>query len=250
MLNFASDFLCIFKELKKVLDFMFPQTCIICGKLSKDYICEVCEKRFNKYKENGIIDNKKMIMDKLNIHNINLKQNYYLVEGQKIYWEKMIYCFNYKSIVRKYILQYKFFGKVYLSRFFSYQILKNPKINQIFKNYDIIIPVPMDKIKKAKRGYNQAELITNIISKSGLIKSDNTILEKAKKSKTQSTLKKEERKNNVENAYVVKQTYKVKNRKIIIFDDIYTTGATVNEISKKLKIAGATEVMVLVIAKD
>ncbi len=108
----------------------------------------------------------------------------------------------------------------------------------------------MDKIKKAKRGYNQAELITNIISKSGLIKSDNTILEKAKKSKTQSTLKKEERKNNVENAYVVKQTYKVKNRKIIIFDDIYTTGATVNEISKKLKIAGANEVMVLVIAKD
>ncbi len=127
MLNFASNFLCIFKELKKLLDFIFPQTCIICGKLSKNYICEVCEKRFNKYKENGIIDNKKMIMDKLNIHNINLKQNYYLVEGQKIYWEKMIYCFNYKSIVRKYILQYKFFRKSILIKIFFISNIKKSK---------------------------------------------------------------------------------------------------------------------------
>lgn len=250
MLNFASNFLCIFKELKKVLDFMFPQTCIICGKLSKDYICEVCEKRFNKYKENGIIDNKKMIMDKLNIHNINLKQNYYLVEGQKIYWEKMIYCFNYKSIVRKYILQYKFFGKVYLSRFFSYQILKNPKINQIFKNYDIIIPVPMDSKKKSERGYNQTELIINLVSNKRDILVENRVLYKAKNTKTQSTLSLNERYENIKNAFLVKNIEKIKDKKVIIFDDIYTTGATVNEISKILKNAGVKKILVLVIARD
>lgn len=234
--------------LELVLNFLFPQTCIICGKICKIYICSRCEKRFDKYKKFNIIDNEKLILDKIGISNINLKQKFYLIGNQKVYWERMMYCFDYKNLIRKYMLQYKFFGKSYLSSFFAYEILNNKKLNEIFKSYDIIIPVPMDKIKKSKRGYNQTELITNIISKSGLIESDNTILEKVKNTKTQSTLKKEERKNNIKNAYFVKQNIYGKN--VILFDDIYTTGATINEISKKLKEAGARKIFVLVLAKD
>lgn len=242
--------------LELVLNFLlskikrFPQICIICGKMSSEYICINCENRFEKYKKFNIIDNEKLILDKIGIQNVNLKQKYYLIAGQKMYWEKMLYCFDYKSIVRKYILQYKFFDKSYLANFFSYEILKNKKTYEIFKSYDIIIPVPMDKIKKSSRGYNQTELIANIISKKVEIISGNNVLEKVKKTKTQSCLKKEERKNNVENSYVVKSVDKVKNKKVILFDDIYTTGATVNEISKKLKEAGVKKILVLVIAKD
>ena len=148
------------------------------------------------------------------------------------------------------MLQYKFFDKSYLAKFFSYKILKNKKVYEILKSYDIIIPVPMDKIKKSSRGYNQTELISNIISQKGEIVSGNKILEKVKKTKTQSTLKKQERKINIENSYVVKCVDKVKNKKVILFDDIFTTGATVNEISKKLKQAGVSKILVLVIAKD
>ena len=99
----------------------------------------------------------------------------------------MMYCFDYKNIIRKYMLQYKFFEKAYLSSFFAYEMLNNKKLNEIFKSYDIIIPVPMDKIKRSKRGYNQTELITNIISKSSNILSGNEIIQKVKK-----TIKKEE----------------------------------------------------------
>jgi len=236
--------------LELVLNFLFPKTCIICGKTNRNYICNICEKRLEKYKKFNIIDNQKLIMDKIGIQNINLKQKFYLVAGQKIYWEKMLYCFEYKSIIRKFMLQYKFSDKAYLSEFFSYEILKNKKVYEILKSYDIIVPVPMDKIKKLKRGYNQTELITNIISNAKVITSDNNILEKVKLTKTQSTLEKNERKNNVKNSYIVKCANKVKNKNVVLFDDIYTTGATVNEISKKLKEAGAKSVFVFVIAKD
>lgn len=233
-----------------VLNFLFPKTCIICGKNNENYICSICEKRFEKYKKFNIIDNERLIIDKIGIPNINLKQKFYVIAGQKVYWEKMLYCFDYKSVVRKFILQYKFLDKSYLAEFFSYEILKNKKVYEMLKNYDIIVPVPMDKIKKLRRGYNQTELITNIISKKEIIETSNDVLEKVKMTKTQSTLEKRKRKNNVENSYIVKNIDKVKNKKVVLFDDIYTTGATTNEISKKLKEAGANKILVLVIAKD
>lgn len=236
--------------LELVLNFLFPQKCIICGNLCRDFICIICEKRLEKYRKFEIINNKKLFMDKLGIQNANFMQKYYLIDNQKIYWEKMIYCFDYKSIVRKYMLKYKFYDKSYLAQFFAYEILKNKKVYEMFKSYDIIIPVPMDKIKKARRGYNQTELIINIISKTGVIVSNNNTLDKVKLTKTQSTLTKSDRKNNVKNSYIVKCVEKIKNKKVILFDDIYTTGSTVNEISKKLKEAGAKEILIMVIAKD
>ena len=249
MLEFVLNF---FEYIKRntFLDIIFPQTCIICGKLYRNYVCKECKQKLNKYKKIGIIDNKKLIMDKLNIHNINFKQKYFFIYGKKIYWEKMIYYFDYKGIIRKIILQYKFGGKPYISNFFANEILKNKKVYEILKLYDIIIPVPMDKIKKKKRGYNQTELISEIIAKTGIIFNGNNVLKKIKFTKTQSTLKEKERKDNIKDAYLVVEKEKVKNKKVILFDDIFTTGATANEISKILKEAGAKEILVLVIAKD
>ena len=135
-------------------------------------------------------------------------------------------------------------------------MLNNKKINEIFENYDIIIPVPMDKNKKAIRGYNQTEWITNIIYKNvnfninskDKIKVKNCLL-KVKQNKTQSTLNSKERLQNVKNVFKIKNI-DLKNKNIIIFDDICTTGATVNEISRILKLAGVNKILVLVIAKD
>ena len=128
-------------------------------------------------------------------------------------------------------------------------ILNNKKVETILKSYDIIVSVPMDSKKKNERGYNQTELITNIILKKGNILVENRVLYKNKYTKTQSTLSLDERYENIKNAFLVKNAEKIKNKKVIVFDDIYTTGATVNEISKLLKKAGAQKILVLVIAR-
>ena len=147
------------------------------------------------------------------------------------------------------MLKYKFNDEAYLSNFFANQILNNKKTYEILKTYDIIIPVPMEKGKKLKRGYNQTELITKIIEKNVEI-TELKVVEKIKKTNTQSLLSQEMRKLNVENAFCIKNENLVKNKNVIIFDDIYTTGATVNEISKLLKNAKVNKILVLVIAKD
>lgn len=250
-MEFVFNFFNFLKEKKfNLLDIIFPPTCIICGKLNNDYICTNCEKRLKKYKKFNIIDNQKLIKDKYNINLENFRQKFYFYNNNKYYWEKLLYCFDYKGIIRKCIIKYKFNNKPYISNFFVNQILNNKKASEILKLYDIIIPVPMDKNKKLKRGYNQTELITRIISKKTGILENTNIVFKPRQIKTQSMLDKKSRKLNIKDAYLVNNTINIKNKKVILFDDIYTTGATVNEISKKLKEAGVKEILVLVIAKD
>ena len=65
--------------LELVLNFLFEikkihQSCIICGKLNNNFVCIDCEKRFDKYKKFNIIDNEKLIKDKIGIQNVNIKQ--------------------------------------------------------------------------------------------------------------------------------------------------------------------------------
>ena len=76
------------------------------------------------------------------------------------------------------------------------------------------------------------------------------ILQKEKNIKPQSTLNKVDRKDNIRNAYSVINSIEVKNKKILLFDDVFTTGSTTNECSRILKENGAKKIGVLTIAKD
>ena len=129
-------------------------------------------------------------------------------------------------------------------------ILKTKKTYSFLKKYDIILYVPMFKKHKLIRGYNQSELIARKISDTLGITLEKNNLAKVINTKKQSTLTKSEREKNVKNAFKLKNPEKIKDKKIILFDDIYTTGSTVNECSKILKKAGAAEIVILTIAVD
>ena len=235
-MKYISDFFAFFKiEVDKIANFLFPPACVVCGKLDQNWLCEKCMQRISRLEKYQSLDVKTII------------------ESKNIYFDEFFYCFNYEGIIRKLILKYKFSDGSYISNFFANVILKNEKI---FDNYDIIIPVPMDKIKKLKRGYNQTELITDILFKNSVGKKENKViidnksLRKIKHTKTQSTLNSKERQENIRDAYFIFDNNKLKGKNIILFDDIFTTGATVNEISRILKNAGVNKILVLVLAKD
>lgn len=129
-------------------------------------------------------------------------------------------------------------------------IIKNKKICRFLKTYDIIIPVPIHKKRMKQRGYNQTELISKKIADIIKIKYTKNCLIKYKNTKPQRILNKQERKQNIVGVYKVINSEQIKNKKIIIFDDVYTTGSTADECAKILKEAGALKVDVLTIAKD
>ena len=153
-------------------------------------------------------------------------------------------------MIRQRLIEYKFQDKSYMYKTFAKIILKNKKVCGFLEKYDIIIPVPIHKKRRLKRGYNQTELIAKEICKNISLELKTDVLIKQKNIKAQSELNKNERKQNIKNAFEIKNINEIIDKKILLFDDIYTTGSTVNECSKILKKVGAKQIGVVTIAKD
>ena len=129
---------------------------------------------------------------------------------------------------------------------------ENKKICEILKTYDIIIPVPIHNKRRKERGYNQSALIAKEFSKNINELEYEDILIKKKNTIAQSTLNKEERLKNAIDMYKIKENKQdiIYNKNVLIFDDIYTTGATANECAKAIRGANSNKIGVLTIAKD
>lgn len=207
---------------------MFPQVCSICGKLNKEGLCIKCRN----------------ILEKLAIFQIT-KENL-----QERYFQELISIFPYEGMVRQLLLAYKFHEKSYIYVCFVNFILKNEKIFEKLQSYDTIIPVPISKKRMKERGYNQSLLIAKNLSKELNISLQVNCLLKTRNIIEQSKLNKEQRKDNIQNVYELKNGEILNNKRILLIDDIYTTGSTVNECSKILQQAKPERIDVLVVAKD
>lgn len=220
----------IFEIQKNILDIIYPQTCGICGKINKKSICRKCEIILEKQAQFTVINEGKEIEDK----NFN----------------EIIYIFKYEGLIRNTIIDYKFNEKSYLYKTLVDFMIKNRKILQKINNYDIIIPVPISKKRQKERGYNQSLLIAEEISKKSNIQINKDCLIKTKNIIEQSKLNKEERNTNIQNVYELRNKEVFLDKKILLLDDIYTTGSTVNECSKILRQANPMQIGILVLAKD
>ena len=214
--------------INKILNLIYPPVCGFCGEISKDSLCNKCKINLKEYELNKLEKNR----------------------NKEKYYDEIFYLLKYKSLVREKIIEYKFRDKSYLYKTFSEIILKNKKLCSIIKKYDIIIPVPIHAKRKRTRGYNQTELIAKEIAKKLNIEPMKGNLVKTKNIKPQSELGRKERKQNIKNVFEVKKWEEIKSKKIIIFDDIYTTGSTVNECARVLKESGAQKIGVITLAKD
>ncbi|MGD0022161.1 MAG: ComF family protein [Smithellaceae bacterium] len=118
-----------------------------------------------------------------------------------------------------------------------------------FKDYSLIIPVPLHIKKLRKRGFNQAIILAAAIGKKWQIPVNFSLLKRCKFTLSQTGLDKKERERNIKRAFEVTDRAKVAGRNIILVDDVYTTGATLNECAKILTKAEAQKVAVLTLAR-
>jgi len=123
-------------------------------------------------------------------------------------------------------------------------------IAKVFPDEAIIIPVPLFGKRKRRRGFNQAEEISRIISEKLTIEIVSDNLERIKNTRQQVGLGKEEREKNIKDAFRIKNPDELKNKIIFLVDDVYTTGATMEECSITLKKAGAKQVWGLTAARE
>ena len=224
--------------IEKALEYIFLPSCGICGKLGEGDLCKKCGKDLEKY----LINAKEKVLIDLMENDFNKDINYDIINKFHI--------FRYEDVIRKLIIQYKFNDKSYLYKMFCEFILKDKKAFDFIKSYDIIIPVPIHKKRMKKRGYNQSELIVKELAKRVKIEPGIKILVKTINNKPQSTLSGKLRKENTKNVYKLIDQEKINNKKILLFDDIYTTGATANECILELKKAEPKKIGIITLAKD
>lgn len=232
--------------LEKILEYIFLPKCGICEKLGEGYLCKDCLEELKKY---AIIE-KKILYNSSNILNKFEKIENKLEKVEIISKIEKMHIFRYEEKIRNLILQYKFNDKAYLYKTFCEFIVKNKKAFDFIKKYDIIIPVPIHKKRLKTRGYNQSELIAKELTKRTKLIFLKDVLVKKINNNAQSTLNKKEREENAKNVYKLINSEKIKNKNVLIFDDIYTTGATINSCIKELEKVGVKNIGILTLAKD
>ena len=154
--------------------------------------------------------------------------------------------FVYEGEIKHLIAGLKYNNKPYLSRTLS-QFLAQ-KYRDLKWQADLIIPVPLSEARKKWRGYNQAQLLAEGVSDILGIPVNTETLVKIKDTETQASLGLTERRNNLLSCFKVLDKYAVRGKKILLIDDVMTTGSTASACTHELKRAHAGRVMVLTIA--
>ena len=217
--------------LDTLLDLLYPQICGICGQTNKKSLCNKCNIKLKK-EFTFSIDN----------YNKDFSKNF--VEH--------CYYFKYENLIREQIIDLKFHEKPYIYKTISTFLKNNKKSFDYLEKYDIIVVVPISKKRKKERGYNQSELMLKELSNILNVKVYNNVLYKIKNTIPQSSLNKKQREENAKGVYKAINCNKIKNKKILLFDDIYTTGSTINECARILVQNGIhrKQIGALTIAKD
>lgn len=219
-----------------------PERCIICGKIITDKInhnplCSACEAMLIPIKEN-VCSNCGLplvseIKDCLRCREI---ANNYLSNRS---------LFEYSGDIKEIIYQYKFNNRKRLSFFFAYLLSE-----VLFENYpdSIIVPVPGRRIVRKNKGWEHIDLIGQILKYKYKLPIKKLLVRKGRKA--QKTLSREKRAENLRKTISLRKNCKIIPNSIVLLDDVFTTGTTVNECAGILKSAGFSEIYSLTIAID
>ena len=148
------------------------------------------------------------------------------------------------------ILLYKYRRFHILGRDFARIIHRTlGKDEDIWWKADFIVPVPLHPKRQKKRGFNQAQVIAQELAKLRGVEIVDDVLVKVKNAPPQTSLELEERAENVSGAFSVVNRKKIKRKIVILVDDVFTTGSTLNECSSVLKKSGVEDVRALTLAQ-
>lgn len=217
--------------LSKALNVLYPPRCIFCQQvLSHDCVINICSHC-----------NEELPYSKEEL----LQTGQY---GEENFCDGAISVFRYTGMVKDSLIRFKFYSSP--SYYRTYAKLMAKRLSEItdIKDYDILISIPLHKNKEYARGYNQAFLISKALSRELKLPEKSKAMKRLKNTQTQSLLDKRDRQLNIKDAFFITDAGIVRNKSIILVDDIMTTGATLEECGRVLKQAGAVKVTALVVA--
>jgi ComF family protein len=232
--------------IKGIIGLVYPPRCQVCGQgldlFHKKVLCETC---YNRIKVNTPPFCKKCG-----------KSGYYknnLCEGCQVktyYFDASYSACSYEGVMRECIHNFKYNAGVTLERLFKNLMIEFAEKNVDMRRFDLLISVPLHRVKHRERTFNQSQILASYLSKRFKISLSKNNLVRTRLCKPQITLPRDKRLEEVKDSFKIRKSYLLKNKSILLVDDVFTTGATVNECSKTLKEAGAGPVEVLTLARS
>jgi ComF family protein len=223
--NYISDF----------LDYLIPRFCTVCNsslKVNDKFICCSCRGSIQFLSDSKIESEFQ----------------------RKFYPDKIVddftslYIFDEGKALQKLIHELKYGKKFKIGIYLGHKLGHYKKKIIHSWNADFIIPIPLFTLKRVERGFNQSFYIAKGLSKETKIPIKNNLAKRTKNTISQTTLSLAERKENINEAFILNKIGKIQDKRVIILDDIITTGATVSELAKTLKNFGAFKVFTISVA--
>jgi ComF family protein len=157
--------------------------------------------------------------------------------------------FRYDEHSSKLVTRFKYSDHTHLARVYSVWLAK--AAGELLAQSDIIIPVPLHYFRFVHRRFNQSALLAHALSKKTNIKHRPDIIKRKRNTASQTGLTRSQREKNVKGAFSISERGKriIKGKKILLVDDVMTTGSTIEQCAKSLIKAGAMQVNVLTLAR-
>ena len=239
------------KFIKDIINFILPPRCNLCGKvLDEDKgLCDECISQIDFL--NGAICYQcgEPLFESIENNHQKLLCGNCLKSKNKPVFRMIRSAYIYDDFSKKLILDFKFYDKPDLASFLAKMLYVAGK--DIFEaGVDVIIPIPLHYTRLIKRRYNQSALLAKELGRLTNIKVDYNSLIKRKITKPQVDCDGNERLINVKDAFVVKNIENIQGKKILLVDDVLTTGSTLKECAKALKTARIKSVDAVTVARS
>ena len=225
-----------------LLDLLFPHKCLGCGETGS-YFCSNCLNYLT-------LESQRIcpVCERPSIGGITHPScsNLYSLDG-------LTSIFSYQGVIKKGIikLKYKFLSDLAsdLAEAFLSFCGEDKKFRSFCEQQDVyLVPIPLHHQREKWRGFNQSELLGKMIAKNLGIGFEPNLLVRIKNTTSQAKLKEKERKENIKGAFDVKSEVEIP-LNVFLFDDVWTSGATLKEAGRVLKKSGARKVWGLTLAR-
>lgn len=208
---------------KSIIDFLFPRQCSICGKRLATQERGLCVGCMFDLQPSEFADG----------HEGN--------KLEKVFWQKFpiaraaaYLVYDHEKSQRKIILDLKYHNRPKLTRHIAPLLLNELKNTDFLDKIDLIMPVPIPKLRKIKRGYNQSLQFAKAISHLTGIPIDSHTVKRKNYTKSQTKVSINKRAQNIHHTFVVTPNRKLDHKHILIIDDVITTGSTIVAMAKPL----------------
>jgi competence protein ComFC len=225
--------------LEAAASLLYPSVCTICGSSIRagEYLCDQCETKAVRivapFCEKCSEPFEGAITGAFTCANC---------AHRTIYFNAAVAAYRGRGIVRQIIHEFKYARQIHLRHLVArwlHAALDDERL--CGRRFDVIVPVPLHPTRQRERGFNQASLLAELLSAQTSIPAK-PVLERIRYTTTQTALDRAERMENLHNAFRLRKNADVRGLRVLLVDDVLTTGSTLNECARVLKRAGAFSV--------